>query len=158
MALKRIGKELNDLMKSPDEYPDVVFGPVCENDLFNHKATILGPKNSPYENGIFFLNVKLPKDYPFKPPKIKFETKIYHPNIVFRNSSNDGSICCCFIPTKDDWSPKYTIINLLNMIRDLIANPIVSNLCGDEIIHDEYKKNYNVFVEKAKIWTKKYAC
>ena len=52
------------------------------------QATILGPSESPYEGGVFFLNIHFPTDYPFKPPKVAFTTKIYHPNI-----NSNGSIC-----------------------------------------------------------------
>ena len=55
-----------------------------------HWEVILpGPTQSPFENGVFVLDLQFPTDYPFKPPKMKYDTKIWHPNI----SSVTGAIC-----------------------------------------------------------------
>ena len=62
----------------------------------------MGPTDSPYEGGVFIMNIKFPPDYPFKPPRVTFETKIYHPNI---NSS--GGICLDIL--KGEWSPALTV-------------------------------------------------
>ncbi|CAK5113060.1 unnamed protein product [Meloidogyne enterolobii] len=99
MALKRIHKELIDFGKEPPALCKA--GPVGE-DLWNWQATITGPPNSPYQGGVFYLNINLPQDYPFKPPQISFKTQIYHPNI-----NNEGCICLDILQHK--WTPALTI-------------------------------------------------
>ena len=76
-------------------------GPVGD-DLFHWQATIMGPPESPYQGGVFFLTIHFPTDYPFKPPKVAFTTRIYHPNI-----NSNGSICLDIL--RSQWSPALTI-------------------------------------------------
>ncbi len=66
------------------------------------QATIMGPSDSPYSGGVFFVTIHFPPDYPFKPPKVQFQTKVYHPNI-----NSQGSICLDIL--KEQWSPALTI-------------------------------------------------
>ncbi|KAM7047351.1 ubiquitin-conjugating enzyme E2 D1 isoform 3-T3 [Acridotheres tristis] len=116
MALKRIQKELSDLQRDPPAHCSA--GPVGD-DLFHWQATIMGPPDSAYQGGVFFLTVHFPTDYPFKPPKIAFTTKIYHPNI-----NSNGSICLDIL--RSQWSPALTVskeeansIGIRVMIQDL---------------------------------------
>ena len=76
MARRRITKELRDLKKNPVEFCEAA--PIdADKDLFKWKATIKGPTGSYYEGGEFHLDINFPEDYPFKPMKIKFVTKIF---------------------------------------------------------------------------------
>ena len=94
------------------------FAGLVAEDMFHWQATIMGPGESPYQGGVFFLNIHFPTDYPFKPPKLTFTTRIYHPNI-----NSNGSICLDIL--KDQWSPALTISKVLLSISSLLtdANP-----------------------------------
>nr|CAD2178464.1 unnamed protein product [Meloidogyne enterolobii] len=96
---KRINKEFTDIVRHPP--PLINAGPINE-DPYNWQATISGPKDSPYEGGVFYLGINFPPEYPMKPPKVWFKTQIYHPNI-----GADGAICLDILQHK--WSAALTI-------------------------------------------------
>jgi len=136
MTLRRIQKELNEMNLTP---PTNCSAGHVADDLFKWKATIMGPEGSPYHGGIFFLNIEFPADYPFKPPRLVFETPIYHCNI-----NSNGSICLDIL--KDQWSPALTISKVLLSICSLMddANPndplvpsIADLLRNNKALHDE---------------------
>eukprot|EP00993_Chasmostoma_nieuportense_P005277 NODE_5907_length_595_cov_49.700855_g5742_i0.p1 GENE.NODE_5907_length_595_cov_49.700855_g5742_i0~~NODE_5907_length_595_cov_49.700855_g5742_i0.p1 ORF type:complete len:170 (+),score=53.13 NODE_5907_length_595_cov_49.700855_g5742_i0:64-510(+) len=147
MALKRINKEYRDLQKDPPS--NTSAGPVNESDMFNWKATIMGPEESAYAGGLFFLNIHFPTDYPFKPPKVQFTTKIFHPNI-----NSNGGICLDIL--KDQWSPALTLSKVLLSICSLLTDPNPDDPLVPEIAQ-MYKRDRKKFEETAKQWTRKYA-
>lgn len=114
---KRLRKEYIDITKSNECIENrISIGLEKENDYNNWKATIIGSDNTPYKDGIFKLSINIPTDYPFKPPKVKFITKIFHPNI-----NNSGEICIDIL--KNNWSPALTLDKLLLSICLLMQNP-----------------------------------
>ncbi|CAD2214520.1 ubiquitin-conjugating enzyme E2 D/E [Angomonas deanei] len=147
MALRRIQKELKDLEKDPPA--NTSGGPTNDNDLFNWKATIIGPEESPYAGGLFFLNIHFPSDYPFKPPKLQFVTKIYHPNI-----NNNGGICLDIL--KDQWSPALTISKVLLSVCSLLTDPNPEDPLVPDIAR-QYKTDRASFNKTAQEWTRLYA-
>jgi ubiquitin-conjugating enzyme (huntingtin interacting protein 2) len=84
----RLTKELAEVGKD-DKISGVKAVPLSEGNLRVLKGTILGPEGTCYEGGVFDIDIQIPKQYPFEPPKMKFTTKIWHPNI----SSQTGAIC-----------------------------------------------------------------
>lgn len=146
MALKRIRKELEDLKRDPPAQCSA--GPVGD-DLFHWQATIMGPPDSPYQGGVFFLTIHFPTDYPFKPPKVSFTTRIYHPNI-----NSNGSICLDIL--RSQWSPALTISKVLLSICSLLCDPNPDDPLVPEIARI-YKTDRDKYNELAREWTRKYA-
>jgi len=147
MALKRITKELQDLGRDPPA--SCSAGPVGD-DMFHWQATIMGPSDSGYSGGVFFLTIHFPTDYPFKPPKVSFTTKIYHPNI-----NSNGSICLDIL--RSQWSPALTISKVLLSICSLLTDPNPDDPLVPDIAK-QYKLNKKEYLKSAREWTKKYAC
>jgi len=146
MALKRIGKELADMSRDPPA--SCSAGPVGD-DLFHWTATIMGPEDSPYTGGVFFLDIHFPTDYPFKPPKVQFQTKVYHPNI-----NKNGNICLDIL--KEQWSPALTISRVLLSISSLLTDPNPDDPLVPEIAH-QFKSNRAAYEATARDWTAKFA-
>ena len=143
---KRIRKELETFNKDPPA--NCSAGPDGD-DVFHWTATIMGPVGTPYQGGIFYLNITFPANYPFKPPKVSFITRIYHPNI---NSS--GGICLDIL--KDNWSPALTISKVLISICSLLDDPNPDDPLVPDIAH-QYKDNIEAYKITAADWTQAYA-
>ncbi|XP_062940458.1 ubiquitin-conjugating enzyme E2 D2-like [Cynocephalus volans] len=146
MALKRIEKELLDLACDPPTHCSA--GPV-RDDLLHWQATIMGPNDSPYQGGVFFLKIQFPPDYPFKPPSVAFTTRIYHPNI-----NKNGNICLNIL--KSEWSPVLTVSEVLLSVCSLLCDPNPDDPLVPEIAMI-YKYDRQKYEKTAREWTQKYA-
>lgn len=145
-TLNRLRKELEDINNNP---PTNCSAGVIDDDIYNWQATIMGPEDSPYAGGVFYLKIEFPHDYPFKPPKVQFITKIYHCNI-----NSIGNICLDIL--KEQWSPALTISKVLLSICSLMddQNP------DDPLMIDIanlYVHNKEEFLIKARDYTLRYA-
>jgi len=110
---------------------------------------IIGPSDSPYEDGVFYIEIFCHGQYPIKPPYIRFYTKIYHSNI-----DRIGRICLDIL--KDKWSPSIQLkiigLSLITLLGDQNFNDPY-----DQNVGLKFKNNYNDAFKIAKEWTKKYA-
>lgn len=124
-----------------------IFVQQDEQDIYKWKASLQGPQGTPYADGIFNLELEFPSDYPFKPPKVTFITKMYHCNINSR-----GAICLDIL--KDQWSPALNGEKVLLSIQNLLADPNPSDPLVPEIAQlikedkPTYNKNATEYVEK----------
>ncbi len=144
--ISRLQKELADINLDPPL--NCTAGPKGDN-LYEWTATIVGPPASPYQGGIFFLDIKFPKEYPFKPPTIVFKTKIYHCNI-----NAEGQICLDIL--KDQWSPALTISKVLLSISSLLSDanpndPLVPSIAQ---LYKEDRKEHDRIAQE---WTLRFA-
>merc|ERR1711879_500634 len=118
-------------------------------DMFNWTGVLIGPDNTPYEGGKFGLKFSFPPEYPLKPPKVSFTTKIFHCNV-----NDKGGICLDIL--KDAWSPALSIDKVCMSIQVLMSSPEPAQSLVPERAAllknkpEEYKK-------QAKAWTQKYA-
>eukprot|EP01125_Pyxidicula_operculata_P013034 TRINITY_DN42_c0_g1_i3.p1 TRINITY_DN42_c0_g1~~TRINITY_DN42_c0_g1_i3.p1 ORF type:complete len:117 (-),score=13.04 TRINITY_DN42_c0_g1_i3:251-601(-) len=102
---------MSDLKNISDDPPEgVSAAPTGEDNLYVWDATIFGPEDCPWEGGIFSLKLKFPEDYPTAPPKVRFVSTMFHPNVY-----GDGSLCLDII--QDKWKPIYNVAAILLSIR-----------------------------------------
>lgn len=146
-ASKRIMKEMQEMENSPVD--NCTAGPVDSSNLLLWRGTIIGPEKSPYEGGLFQLEITFPIEYPFKPPKVVFLTKVYHPNI---NSA--GGICLDIL--KDAWVPSLTIGKVLLSISSLLTDPNPKDPLVPEIA-EMYVRDRAQFDRIAREYTQQYA-
>jgi len=143
---KRLTKELMEIQKEPPVNCSAGMADDCINKW---NATIIGPEKTPYEGGAFNLTIDFPKEYPFKPPKVKFETRIFHPNI-----NEYGNICLDILNNKN-WSPALTVSKLLLSISSLLSDPNPDDPLDIRAARI-YKKSKDEYFEMARAYTLKY--
>ncbi|KAG5035777.1 hypothetical protein AAZX31_04G182000 [Glycine max] len=146
--LARVQKELVECSKDA-EGSGIKVCPKSDN-LVLLIGTIPGPVGTPYEGGIFQIDITLPDGYPFEPPKMKFKTKVWHPNI----SSQSGAICLDIL--KDQWSPALTLKTALLSVQALLSAPQPDDP-QDAVVAQQYLKDYQTFVNTARYWTESFA-
>ncbi|KAI4116141.1 MAG: hypothetical protein Q9193_003096 [Seirophora villosa] len=146
---KRINKEYSELNQNP---PHGMRVELQNDDLYRWIVTMTGPEDSPYAGGNFKINVILPIEYPFKPPKINWQTKIYHPNVT---NDEKGSMCLGLL-RDGEWKPNSTLAVALEYVRQLLVEPNPDDPV-EQAIGREYNEDRKEFNKKAKKWTKDYA-
>ncbi|KAK9840419.1 hypothetical protein WJX74_009612 [Apatococcus lobatus] len=143
---RRIIKESQRLLSEPA--PGIKAVP-NEDNLRYFSVEIDGPGSSPYEGGKFRLELFLPEDYPMAAPKVRFLTKIYHPNI-----DKLGRICLDIL--KDKWSPALQIRTVLLSIQALLSAPNPDDPLAENVAK-HWKENEAEAVREARAWTMRWA-
>ncbi|KAI6130933.1 ubiquitin-conjugating enzyme/RWD-like protein [Pisolithus croceorrhizus] len=164
MTMKRIHREIADVQK--EDLGAITLTPTQES-LYRWKGAIPGPQGSPYEGGVFNIDIQLNPDYPFSAPKVTFATRIYHMNI-----SDKGGICIDIL--KQNWSPALSLFKVMLSLSSLLTDPNPQDPLGEHEEHPniwsplglscpvpsiatEYMRNRQQHDRTAKRWTELYA-
>ncbi|KAH0952811.1 hypothetical protein HN011_000411 [Eciton burchellii] len=138
-------KQLAELNKNPVE--GFSAGLIDDNDIYRWEVLIIGPPDTLYEGGFFKAHLQFPKEYPLRPPRMKFITEIWHPNI-----DKNGDVCISILHEPGDdkwgyekaserWLPVHTVETILISVISMLADP-----------NDESPAN----VDAAKEWRESY--
>lgn len=145
--LRRVNKEIADCKN--DKTSNITIE-LVDSSPFHLKGSFPGPEDTPYQGGTFEVDIVIPESYPFQPVKMKFITKVYHPNV----SSASGAICLDIL--KDAWSPVLTLKSTLISLQSLLCSPEPSDPQDAEVAK-HFTTSRRSFEETARYWTKTYA-
>ena len=146
MSSTRIQKETQRLLAEPCEG---ISATPYEDNFRYFNVVIAGPMGTPYEGGMFRLELFLPSEYPMGSPKVRFLTKIYHPNV-----DKLGRICLDIL--KDKWSPALQIRTVLLSVQALLSAPNPDDPL-DTNVADHWKAKEEEARARAAEWTRKFA-
>lgn len=147
---KRLLKEYHDICNNQNLHENgISIGLLKEEDLMKWRATIIGADGTPYEKGIFNLDIEITAQYPFRPPRVKFLTKVFHPNI-----NHAGDICLDIL--KHAWSPALTLDKMVLSIQMLLQNPNADDPL-DATAAKLFKDNPSKYNSTVHEWVLKYA-
>ena len=141
ITLKRLNKELNALQSEKNKIPGITIeNPI---DIMTWNATITGPSDSPYENGVFKMLIRFNEEYPVKAPSVKFLTPMFHPNIY-----RDGKICVDILQA--EWTPAQNVRTILLSIMSLLTDPNPTSPANRDaaILYDTKRKEYDIKVRE----------
>lgn len=145
---RRLLKEIEDVKSDTSSGVTLILPDAA--DLTRLKGTFLGPPDTPYANGVFTVDIQIPDEYPFKPPIMRFDTRIYHPNV----SSQTGAICLDVL--KNAWTPILTLKSSLISLQGLLESPQPDDP-QDAVVAKVLIEEPEKFKETAKNWTEIYA-
>lgn len=141
-ALKRLESELTTI-----ERPEYMYIDRVTDNAYQLVTSIKGPPESPYSGGTFWITIDVPINYPFRPPKVRFITKIRH-----IKAHPNGDFCLKIL---SEWEPRYTVIELLKSIYSALCNPWEPiRCCSCAIFTEEMREEY---AAEACEWTLRYA-
>ena len=142
----RLLRDVKSIMKNPLTSHGIYYVH-CESDMYKGYAMIIGPPESPYEDGFYFFEFKFPKDYPFRPPAVKYctndGTTRFNPNL-YRN----GKVCISILNTwkGEQWTSCQTIRSvLMTLVTLFVDNPLLNEPGFTE--SSKYCKPYRNIIE-----------
>jgi len=144
---KRLGHDLKGLAQ---DAPEGIEAKPLDNCYYHWQASITGPVGSPYEGGVFYLYLKVPMLYPFRPPEVRFLTKIFHPNVNRHGDIGIDSI------QQGNWVSGLTLTKVLISIQSLLTDPYC-DVCMEPEVGQLCRADRDTFNAVAREWTWRFA-
>ena len=155
-TINKIKEEFRDININPILNIRAAFGLQDENNLFEWRLSIIGPRDTPYNGGLFYLTLKFPENYPSYPPKVTFDTPIYHMNVASIGYQYTPILGEPNLNILNQWKPEFKVKDILVSIYSLFyMNNIDCKLSN--VMTEEFKNNKSLYEEKIKYFTRKYA-
>ncbi|GAB1598229.1 ubiquitin-conjugating enzyme E2 L3-like [Argonauta hians] len=145
-ARRRLQRELCDLKSSKNKLCSDIM--VDTNNILIWNC-LLVPESPPYNKGAFKILVEFPAEYPFKPPRITFKTKIYHPNV-----DEKGQVCLPII-SAENWKPATKMDQVIESLLALVNEPEPEHPLRADLA-EEFTKDKKKFLKNAEEHTKKH--
>ena len=151
MSQVRKMKDLNHWKDNPLDCAKIMLDPEEFQAYEYVEALYYGPDKTPYENGVFKIQVKFSSNYPFNPPSVHFKTKIYHINV--NHVHDPGRVR---FGKFREWNPQCTLRDIVVWLDELISNPVSTKFSNKHLV-DEFVNQREKYEENARQWTAKYA-
>ena len=140
-GLERLKLEYNEITQGKCLKQIEGLVEIFNSNYFDWKVSFLGPKGTPYEGGLYTIEIKFDNDYPVSKPLCRFITSIWHPNIM----TGSGNICLEFINV---WSPNHSILELILNIYILLVKPNFDSPINNEAKNPDYEITAREYNEK----------
>ena len=155
-TINKLKEEFRDINNNPILNIVATVGLPDENNLFEWRLSIIGPRDTPYKRGLFYLTLKFPENYPSYPPKVTFDTPIYHINVAsigneYTPLGKPGALSILHA-----WKPNFKVRDIIISIYSLFYMHNI-NCELSHVMTEEFKNNKSLYEEKIKYFTRKYA-
>lgn len=126
------------------------------------------PTSNIYNQAAYQIEIKLPPEFPFKPPEVRFVTQIYHPNV-----DEQGKICVDLLNSNETWKPTTPLVDVIKAVVELIDNPKIDHALNagmfisvfflfNSISFKKLQMNIQLtkvnLIEKLHLWLKNMVC
>lgn len=142
--LRRIQNEIKGLEQNNEEYKKMFTIKMVDDNMYHWDIMLYGPADSLYEGYKFKLDLVLPTDYPFAPPRVKFITPIQHVNI-----NTNGDICLDIL--KNEWRSSQSMRTVLLSIILLLSQPNYKDPLNSDLaeLYRKDKKKYTKTIKES---------